>query len=801
MGDDKEPGAFTEPGSDRYLLDALHLCGLLLWGASPLTHAMISIRRLFPPVLLTAMAALATPAGGLLVAQEPRGTTGPFEVRGLDFRPDGGWRRRAAQVRANRQAMLRAGDFVGLNRPLLQANLLAGPQLSRAAVAGTLYAPVVLIHYPDFTSVYTASDYGDVLFSPTPGSVALPYSLSTFFAEMSNGLLQVEGRVFDPVQTDSVGQYYTNNCNGIGVLNSCPDGGQRFGNMLLAALDSISNRPGGDTVWNQFDNDGPDGLPNSGDDDGVVDVVQFFQPGIDGACQGSPGIWSHRWVMRAWNSGSMYVTNTPRRGVGGNPIPGQFLQVDDYIMQSGVGGATSCDGSQIAPIGTVAHEMGHVLDLPDLYDVTSQTQGIGDWGLMGTASFARPRSPGSYSAWSLVELGWVTVEELTGTRTITTGPRQLTDTVFLARTNDPGEHVLIANRQAVQSDTAQMNPAFTRPKTPGLLLWLVDEDRIASGRFSNQVNTGVRQGVSLMQADGLNQLRTSGLNNRGDAGDSYPGSTGNTKWGLRTAPAARTNFGEYTGFIIDQIEQLPDQAMRFRILRREPSLVWANLPGAAIKVDGAAYAIYEDVLPEGQVFTLDLDTVQVVSGGRTRGRFLAWSDGGDRMHDVVSGATPDSVTAMFTAEHRVRAIVDGPGSVTANVAGDLAAGIFLTAGSSVNLTVITPAGFVFAGWEGDTVSAATTIALAMTHPFDVEARFLAEQTIPVADATAEVLGTPTLSASQKNYLDTFGNRNGTFDLGDYLALLHRSGLVPGAAIMERLHPDRAPPRPREGPQP
>jgi hypothetical protein len=89
----------------------------------------------------------------------------------------------------------------------------------------------------------------------------------------------------------------------------------------------------------------------------------------------------------------------------------------------------------------------------------------------------------------------------------------------------------------------------------------------------------------------------------------------------------------------------------------------------------------------------------------------------------------------------------------------------------------------------------------MIHPFDVEARFLAEQTIPVADATAEVLGTPTLSASQKNYLDTFGNRNGAFDLGDYLALLNRSGLVPGAAIMERLHPDRTPPRPREGPKP
>ena len=203
-------------------------------------------------------------------------------------------------------------------------------------------------------------------------------------------------------------------------------------------------------------------------------------------------------------------------------------------------------------------------------------------------------------------------------------------------------------------------------------------------------------------------------------------------------------------------------------------------------MNGASYSIYEDVLPEGQVFTVDVDTVQLVSNGRTRGRLLAWSDGGGRTHDVVSGPAPDTVTALFTADHRVRATVDGPGSVTANVAGDLAAGIFLAAGSAVNVTAITPTGFVFAGWEGDTVSAATTLALTMTRPYDLEAQFLAEQTIVVADATAEILGTPTLSASQKSYLDTFGNRNGSFDLGDYLALLHRSGLAPGAAIMGQI---------------
>ena len=40
------------------------------------------------------------------------------------------------------------------------------------------------------------------------------------------------------------------------------------------------------------------------------------------------------------------------------------------------------------PIGTMAHETGHAFGLPDLYDTdlrsASVTQGIGEWGIMGS---------------------------------------------------------------------------------------------------------------------------------------------------------------------------------------------------------------------------------------------------------------------------------------------------------------------------------------------------------------------------------------------------------------------------------
>ena len=48
-----------------------------------------------------------------------------------------------------------------------------------------------------------------------------------------------------------------------------------------------------------YDNDGPDGIPNSGDDDGFVDVAAFIYASEAKSC-GGPGIWPHRWTYESW---------------------------------------------------------------------------------------------------------------------------------------------------------------------------------------------------------------------------------------------------------------------------------------------------------------------------------------------------------------------------------------------------------------------------------------------------------------------------------------------------------------------
>jgi M6 family metalloprotease-like protein len=763
------------------------------------------MRRFLPVFALLAAAILPS---GPVAAQG--GGSAPVLFEPFDWGPNAAWRRRAAEVRNLRTELLRQGDFTRLNA--VQGGRTFRPfilgALPTTAVTGAFHVPVIAIAYKDVNVPRPIDQYQCVLFSRTPGACPTdpgdrPYSITTFYEELSHHRISLDGVVLAPVREDSSAAFYTDGCNAISVTTSCPNRPRnRMGMMLVATLDSVSARPGGETLWGQFDNDGPDGIPNSGDDDGVVDFVTFLQPEVGGECQSNTpkptGVWSHRYVIRAWAAGLVhpnidgsgrYVTRTPWAG-----HAGQFLKVDDYTIQSAVGGATACDGTAIMGIGTVAHETGHAFGLPDLYDTGQSTQGIGGWGLMGSGNYARPYSPSSYDAWSLHVLGWAVLDTLSATRTVIAGPRLLTDTVFFASTSNPDEYLLIENRQAVLSDTAQMNPALSGncpgsfgfcAKSPGLLLWLVNQPKVQSSLFGNSVNvsTAGLQGVELIQADGLNELRAPGSKNRGDRGDAFPGSTNNTRFSLLGTPSARDNAGNFIGFILDQIQPQGGGLMRFRFIRRGPTVISAQ-GGAMIRVNGEGWSRYEEVIPGGDQLQLGVDEVQFLASGKTRARFLAWSQGGAREQTFTStAAKPDTLTASFTLEHRLQLVSSGGGTVTSSIGGNLSQGVFLAEGTPVALTAVTPAGTIFTGWRGDTVATAPELQLTMRKGYDLEARFVAEVSVGPTDAVSDLLGTPKLSDAQRIYLDELGNRNGIYDVGDLLAMYRRLGQAVPPALL------------------
>ncbi len=690
------------------------------------------------------------------------------EPPGFEFPVGSGWQGRVAGVRTARDQLLAMGALQALNGG-------AAPR-----VAGRLRVAVVPLLFQDASTPFPAADYRDLLFSPFP--VDRRWSATSFYQAQSRGALLLEGEVFDWVRLPRPEAYYTDGCNGIGVATPCPVRDRhRMRDLLEDALQVLSTGSGAATRWRGFDNDGPDGIPDSGDDDGVVDLVIFLHPTVDGACGGA-GLWSHRFGVGSWAGGAPWVTASPRPG-----RPGEFIRVNAYTLQSAVGGDNACTGSDIMPVGTVAHETGHAFGLPDLYDTEAlfPSSGIGEWGLMGAGNYARPNSPASFDAWTLMQLGWVTVDTLRSGVEVVAGPVQRSDTVYLARSIDPGQWLLLENRQALAPDSAMMDLGFIRPKGPGLLIWRIDDARIREGWEINRVNTGARQGVVLLQADGFDQLGARGATrNRGDAGDPWPGTHLRTVLGLATAPSATRWDGLPLELRIDRISTLPDGRIRFRYLRRAPSLIASRAPTAMVRVDALRVHQYREVLAPGDTISLGADAVQVALDGRSRAEFVGWSDGAARDRDyVVPDGPPDTLWADFRVDHRLRVQITGAGAVQASQPDLIGGGAFLPQGTTVTLTATPPTGMLFLGWLGDTAATTAAITLKVDRPYDLRARFLPAVTIDPVAVLRAVTGGPALSPEVGVYLDAAGNGNGITDIGDYLAWLHRSGqtipAVPG----------------------
>ena len=133
-----------------------------------------------------------------------------WEPRGFDFSPDGVWRKKAQAVARARQAAMARGDFAALNRPLQRPGAApAGPDRVALAVADTLRVPVLLVRFQDTDpgTVRAPSAYDSVLLGTTP-PVGRPYTVRTFYSEMSHGLLTVQGVVIGWITLDSTLAWY-----------------------------------------------------------------------------------------------------------------------------------------------------------------------------------------------------------------------------------------------------------------------------------------------------------------------------------------------------------------------------------------------------------------------------------------------------------------------------------------------------------------------------------------------------------------------------------------------------------------
>ena len=255
----------------------------------------------------------------------------------------------------------------------------------------------------------------------------------------------------------------------------------------------------------------------------------------------TPNVWGHRWSL------SFPVAAPLLDGVlvSAGPSGGGYMQYGEWHQ------STASNG-HMATIGIMAHEMGHDLGLPDLYDVDGGSEGIGKWGLMGSGSWGSAggwsgSSPSHMCAWSKEFLGYLTPTVVISGTGLSLPDVATNPTVFRVNTVDPDEYFLIENRQPVGFDQGLPIGAG------GLLICHIDN--LVGSLILNNVNTNeTHKRVDVEEAEdgAVGYSEMDDEYNRGDQQDLfYNGNV--TQFDDATTPDAMLYGGFYSGIGITNV--------------------------------------------------------------------------------------------------------------------------------------------------------------------------------------------------------------------------------------------------------
>ncbi len=431
--------------------------------------------------------------------------------------------------------------------------------------------------HPADQGAHPGSAYHDMMFST---AVYPTGSMNDFYRENSYGAYGIGGDVAG--WTTSL-HTYASYANG--------DGSQDAGTAREMITDAVAQLdPSVD--FSQFDNDGPDGIPDSGDDDGYVDALFFVHAGPGQEQTGdTTDIWSHA-------SAFYYGLST-----------GDGVAIRRYSVEP----EELVDGS-LMTVGVFCHEYGHVLGLPDLYDTDYSSSGIGEWGLMSGGSWNNRTgdpagsSPSHLTAWCKQELGWLAPVTLTASSYgVTIPPVETSPTayrIFRDGVTSGDEYFLCENRRTLGFDAGLVRRQILLglPLPEGLIVYHVDESNSGNSSDRHRLVDVVEASPWFEpddswyeQMDGDRDTGTyANLSqpNRGDNGDTWPGFTlfnaDSTDWvGPRdrdrfaddTVPPAEDNFCEPTGIAIENIALAGDDVVADFLVGAKAE------PPAAVKAD------------------------------------------------------------------------------------------------------------------------------------------------------------------------------------------------------------------------
>lgn len=372
---------------------------------------------------------------------------------------------------------------------------------------GTQNFLVLLVQFSDQSFSNTASDFNNLMNLSNYGGIG---SFKDYHFYNSNGKLTVNTTVGGPFTSANTHDYYGQNDGGGNDMNIQ----ELVSEAVIAADASID--------FSQYDNDG----------DGVVDAVYVIYAGTGEASSGNPtDVWPH----------ASSIT----------PITVDGVTVQKYACSNEI-----ANGNMVG-IGTICHEFGHSLGLPDYYDTDyagsgGQAEGTGTWDCMASGAYnGTEASPANHNAFSKQFLGWQNLQIISANGAYVLPPATQDTLAFLVESAFSNEGFFLENRQLEGFDSQLQGH--------GLLIYHADYSYLDQNHLNNN-NINVNpshQGFDLEEADG---------ENTNELGDTYPGTTSNTSFTDLTTPSSVLWSG--SGFelpIVDIVENGTTKNIEFNI--------------------------------------------------------------------------------------------------------------------------------------------------------------------------------------------------------------------------------------------
>lgn len=276
---------------------------------------------------------------------------------------------------------------------------------------------IILVSFADRAFTYTREDFDSLASQPGYSRNGATGSVKDYYYDVSFGQLELNPTVVGPYTLSQPMAYYGATGPSFSDVNP-----KEMVSEACALADS-------EIDFSQFDMN----------NDGIVDAVHVIFAGAGEASTGeTDAIWPHRWNF--YPSDSFNIT-----------FDGVSLK--DY----------SCSaekmGSGMDGIGTICHEFGHVLGLPDLYDTDyagsgGQATAINTWSIMASGSYNNySNTPASFTAYEKYRLNWLQLDTLSLAGEYVLPPLMDSNKAYIITSPYEDEFFVFENRHQSSWDT------------------------------------------------------------------------------------------------------------------------------------------------------------------------------------------------------------------------------------------------------------------------------------------------------------------------------------------------------------